>query len=45
MCILPNPAARDLEELSQNRKKEMKKTEAKTVKIIISEYPLLENPT
>jgi hypothetical protein len=32
-----------LAELSQNRKKEMKKTEAQTVKIITPDYPSLEN--
>jgi hypothetical protein len=43
MCILPNFAAQDLAERKQNRKEEIKKAEAKTVKIIIPEQPLLEN--
>lgn len=43
MCSLPNMQARDLEELLQRRKKQMKKTEAKTVKIIIPDYLSLEN--
>jgi len=42
MCILPNFTKRDLTELGQNRKKETKKAEAKTVEIIIPEQPLLE---
>lgn len=44
MCTLPNFATRDLEELEQNRKKEIKKAEAKTVEIIVLEQPL-ENST
>jgi hypothetical protein len=43
MCILPNFTAQDLAEYEQNRKKETKKAEAKTVKIIIPDQPLLEN--
>jgi len=42
MCSLPNFQARDLEVLSQRRKKQKKKTEAKTVEIIIPEYESLE---
>jgi hypothetical protein len=44
MCTLPNFEARDLERLGQNRKKRIKKAEAKTVEIIIPEQPFLENP-
>jgi hypothetical protein len=43
MCSLPNIQARDLEELSQYREKQVKKSEDKTVKIIIPYYPSLEN--
>jgi hypothetical protein len=43
MCSLPNIQARDIEELSQPQKKKMKKTEAKTVKIIIPDYLSVEN--
>ena len=43
MCILPNFAAQDLEEVRPNRKKETKKVKAKTVEIIVPEQPLLEN--
>jgi len=42
MCSLPNIQAMDLEGLSQRRKKQMKKTEAKTMKIIIPDYLSLE---
>jgi hypothetical protein len=38
MCSLPNIPARYLEELSQRRKKQMKKTEVETVKMIIADY-------
>jgi hypothetical protein len=43
MCSLPNIQARDFEELLQRRKKQMNKTDAETVKIIIPDYPSLEN--
>ncbi len=43
MCNLPNMAAQDLAELSQNRKKKMKKTETIMVKIVMPEHPSLEN--
>lgn len=43
MCSLPNVQARDLEELSPRGKKQMKKTEAKTVKIVIPDYLSVEN--
>jgi hypothetical protein len=44
MCTLPNFEAWHLEELRQNRKRENKKAEAKTVKIVVPEQQLLENP-
>jgi hypothetical protein len=37
MCILPNLPARNLEELSQSRKDQIKKAEAETLRIIIVE--------
>jgi len=37
--------ARDLEELTRDRTKELKETEAKIVKIIVPERQLLENST
>jgi len=43
MCSLPNIPAWHLEELSQRRKKQMKKTEVKTVKTIITDYQPIEN--
>jgi hypothetical protein len=43
MCILPNFEKCDLSELKQNGKKGTKKSEAKTVDIVIPEHPLLEN--
>lgn len=43
MCTLPNFEARHLEEFRQNRKRENKKAEAKTVKIVVPEQQLLEN--
>jgi len=43
MCILPSFTAQDLAECKQNRKEEIKKAEAKTVKIIIPDQQLLEN--
>jgi hypothetical protein len=36
--------AQDLEEILQRRKKQMKKADAESLKIIISDYPLLKNP-
>jgi hypothetical protein len=43
MCSLPNIPARHLEELSQRRKKQTKKTEVETVKMIITDYQPIEN--
>jgi len=43
MCCLPKIVARDLAELSDHRKKQMKKNKAKKMKIFVSGYPLLEN--
>jgi len=43
MCNLPNMASRNLAELSQNREKKMKKSEAATVKIFVPDKQLLEN--
>jgi hypothetical protein len=43
MCILPNFATHELQELEQKREKVTKKTEAKKLEIIIPEQPLLEN--
>ena len=43
MCNLPNMASRNLAELSQNREKKMKKSEATTVKIFVPDKQLLEN--
>jgi hypothetical protein len=42
MCILPNIQAQYLEELSE-RRKNRKKTESETLKIIIPSYKSLEN--
>lgn len=42
MCSLPNFQALDLEVLSQRRKKQKEKTEAKPVEIIIPEYESME---
>ena len=44
MCILPNLPARNLEELSQHRKNQIKKAEAETIKIVIADPKPLENP-
>jgi hypothetical protein len=41
MCILPNLLVRDLEELAK-RRKNMKKTEAETVKVIAPSCKSLE---
>ncbi len=43
MCSLPNIQVRDPEELLPPIKKQVEKTEVKTVKIIIPYYPSLEN--
>jgi hypothetical protein len=43
MCILPNFAERNLEELRQDGKKEIKKAKVESVKITVLEQPLLEN--
>jgi hypothetical protein len=40
MCILPNFATRDLEDLGRNRKKEPEKVAAETVELIVPEQPL-----
>ena len=42
MCSLPNIQVRDPEEPLPHEKKQVEKTEAKTVKIIIPYYPTME---
>lgn len=37
MCVLPNLPSRDLEELSQRRKSQIKKAEAKKLDIIVAD--------
>jgi hypothetical protein len=43
MCILPNFAERNLEELGKNGKRKNKKTKVETVEITVAERSLLEN--
>jgi hypothetical protein len=43
MCSLPNFSARDLEELSQRRQKQIKKIEAETVELFIPDCKSLES--
>jgi hypothetical protein len=41
MCILPNFAAQDLAEMSEERKKRRRKAKAETVKMVVPEASLL----
>jgi hypothetical protein len=43
MCTLPNTQFRDPEELLPPMKKQIQKTKAKTVKIIVPHYPSMKN--
>jgi len=43
MCNLPNIPAKHLDELSKPRKKQAKKTEVETVKMIIADRQPIEN--
>jgi len=41
MCILPNFAAQDLAEMSEERKKRRRKAKAEKVKLVVPEASLL----